>query len=172
MRRALRWLALGLVVGIVGFGVWARLLAGGPVGPLPGGALSGELAEELPADWSFANRYDYLEVESRAFRLPYSRSVWFMAYDGRIHVLLASFFGDALQRRFAADPRVRIRLDGKLYDLVATPIAEAEQRGPILAPFLRRQFSVEIAGAVRDVPRPEGDVPVAMSIYRLDDPGP
>jgi len=169
VRRALGLGALLLVLAAVGFGVWARLLAGGPVGPIPGGALSGEPAEALPADWSFANQEDYLTVESRAFGLPYSRSVWFMAWGGRVHLLLPSFFGDALERRIERDPRVRVRVGGTLYDQVAHRVDEAEARGAILAPFLRRQFAIEISGEVRNVPRPEGDVPVAMTLYRLED---
>jgi hypothetical protein len=165
--------ALAIVfVAALGFGVWARLLAGGPVGPIPGGALSGEAADSLPADWSFASREDYLAVESRAGRLPYSSRVWFMIHAGRIHLLLPSFFASGLEPRLATDPRVRIRLDGKLYDQIAVPVEAAEQRGAILAPFLRRQFAIEISGVVRDVPRPEGDVAVGMSVYRLEDPPP
>jgi hypothetical protein len=170
MRRALGWSALALVVAALGFALWARLLAGGPVGDFPGGALSGEPAAEPPADWTFANQEDYLDVESRAFRLPYSTNVWFMAHDGRLHLLLSSFFGDALERRIERDPRVRVRLAGKLYDQVAARVDEGEARGAILAPFLRRQMGIEISGAVRNVPRPQGDVPVGMTVYRLEDP--
>ena len=170
MRRVLFGSLALLVVAALGFGVWARLLAGGPVGPIPGGALSGELASELPRDWSFANESDYLLVESRAGRLPWSTRVWFMAFDGRIHVLLPSFFASGLESRLERDPRVRIGLDGVLYDQVAVPVRESEQRGAILAPFLRRQFAIEISGATREVERPDGDVPVGMKVYRLEDP--
>ena len=170
LRRALGWGTLVLVVAALGFALWARLLAGGPVGPIPGGALTGEPAAELPADWSFANQEDYLDVESRAFRLPYSTSVWFMAHEGRLHLLLSSFFGDALERRLERDPRVRVRLAGGLYDQVAVRVDEGATRGAILAPFLRRQLAIEISGAVRNIARPEGDVPVGMTVYRLEDP--
>jgi hypothetical protein len=53
---------------------------------------------------------------------------------------------------------------------VAVRVDEGETRGAILAPFLRRQMGIEIAGAVRNVVRPEGDVPVGMTVYRLEDP--
>jgi hypothetical protein len=45
------------------------------------------VATELPSDWSFANRDPYLLVESDAWTLPYSASVWFLAHQGRIHLL-------------------------------------------------------------------------------------
>ncbi len=119
---------------------------------------------------AFANQQHNLLIESRAFRLPYSSSVWFMAHRGRIHVLLPSFFVSGLADRLAADPRVRVRLDGKLYEQVAVRVEESMQRGAILKPFLRRQMAIEISGAVRNVERPDGDVPVEMTVYRLEDP--
>ena len=107
MKRILAWGIAGLLAVAVAAGVWARFLAGGPVGPFPGGALSGRVAETLPDDWSFANQEDYVTVESRAGRLPYSQGVWFMAYEGRVHLLLPSFFGDGLKNRLDLDPRAR-----------------------------------------------------------------
>ena len=53
-RLAIALLALALLLG--GGFLWARLFAGRNVGPIPGGWLHGEVATELPSDWSFANR--------------------------------------------------------------------------------------------------------------------
>jgi hypothetical protein len=163
------WIAALLLVTAAAGVVWLRLLAGGPVGPFPGGALAGETAR-LPEDWSFANQWQYVQVESRAGVLPYSTGTWFMAFDGRIHILLNTFFGQGLKERIDRDPRVRVRLDGKLYDQVARPVDDPEVRAALLAPLIRRLFAIEIGGAVREAPRPEGDVPVEMWVYRLEDP--
>lgn len=111
-----------------------------------------------------------LHVESRASWLPYSTGTWFMAHEGRIHLLLPSFFVTGLESRLVADPKVRIRLGGKLYDQVAVRVDESMQRGAILAPFVRRQMAIEISGEVRNVERPESDTPVGMTVYRLEDP--
>lgn len=170
MRRILLWgIGVLVTVAVVG-GVWVRFLAGGPVGPFPGGALSGRAAESLPDDWSFANQEDYVTVESRAGRLPYSSGVWFMAYEGRVHLLLPSFFGDGLKRRLDLDPRVRLRVGEVLYEQRAVAVDDPEILAAMVEPFLLRQMAVEIAGEVRAVPRPPGDVPVEFWIYRLDDP--
>jgi hypothetical protein len=166
-----RWLARGVAGGLLalaGAALWVRLLGGGPVlDPVPGGALRGELASEPPRDWSFAATQRYLDVESRAGWLPYSGSFWFMVYQGRPHVILPSFFGDGLQRRLARDPRVRVRIDGRLYEQLAVRIDDPTALGALLAPLLRRQFAVEIAGAVRPV---AGARAAETWIYRLDDP--
>ena len=167
MRRLLL-LALSTLVLAMGAGfVYARLFAGGPVGMIPGGHLRGTPARELPRDWSFANRAPYLLVESDAWTLPYSASVWFLAHDGRLHLLLPSFFGDDLKRRLGDDPRVRVEIDGKLYDQVARPVTEDAAIGALTAPFLRREFSIEIEGTVRRVSQA-----AELWVYRLDDPAP
>jgi hypothetical protein len=158
---------LGFVLVIGGALVYARLFAGGPVGLLPGGRLRGEVARALPRDWSFANREKYLLVESDAWTLPFSVSVWFLAHDGRLHLLLPSAFGDGLKRRLDDDPRVRVALDGTLYDQVAVPVTDEASVGALLAPVLRRQFSIEIDGAVRRV----GEA-AELWAYRLEDPKP
>lgn len=169
MKRVLIYAAVLVLVVSAGGALWVRFFAGGPVGPFPGGALRGEPAA-LPADWSFANQWQYVQVESRAGRLPYSSGCWFMAYDGRVHILLNTFFGEALKHRIDRDPTVRIRLDGKLYDQVAVEVSDPTVRAALLAPLIRRLFAIEIGGAVREVPRPEGDVAVEMWVYRLEDP--
>jgi hypothetical protein len=158
-------LALALAAGAVL--LWARLLRAGPTGPIPGGALRGELAAERPADWSFANREPYLLVESRAFALPWSGRVWFIAHAGRLHLLLPGFFGDGLKRRLDADPRLRVAIDGKLYEQVALPVTSDEKLAELLAPVLRRQFALEIAPSARRI---GGGRAAEMWIYRLEDP--
>ena len=170
MRRVLRRAALILAVVLVALGLWVRFLAGRPVLPgVPGGPLRGEPASELPADWMFANRDDYLLVESRAGTLPYSASVWFLAHDGRLHLLLPSFFGDGLQRRLAGDPHLRVAFDGKLYEQVAVRVTDDTAIGALLAPVMRRQFAIEIGAGARALgaAAPEG---VEMAVFRLEDP--
>ena len=166
MRRALAAL-LALVLFAGGVLAWARLLHAGPLGPIPGGALAGEPAAELPADWSFANRDPYLLIESRAFTLPWSGRVWFLAHGGRLHLLLPAFFGDELKRRLEVDPRVRVEIDGKVYEQVAVAITDDAHVGELMAPVLRRQFAIELGGGVRRIP---GATRTALWVYRLDDP--
>lgn len=162
--RRLGGLLLVLVVLLGGGFCWARLFAGGPLGPFPGGHLRGQPVSP-PADWSFANREDYLLVESDAWTLPYSERVWFLAHEGRLHLLLPSFFGDGLKRRIDDDPRVRVALDGRLYEQTAVAVTEPQQIAAILGPVIRRQFAIEIEGQLRPVGKA-----VELWAYRLDDP--
>jgi hypothetical protein len=157
---------LVLLMLAAGFFGWARLFHAGPLGPIPGGALSGEPSSELPTDWSFANRDPYLLVESRAFALPWSGRVWFLSYGGRLHLLLPGFFGDDLRRRLEVDPRVRVEVDGKVYEQVAVAVSDDAAVGELMAPVLRRQFAIEIGGAARRIP---GATRAALLVYRLED---
>ena len=63
---------LALLVLGIGFFVWARLFAGGPISLIPGGSLRGEVVTEPVLHWSLAGSTQYLDVESRARWLPYS----------------------------------------------------------------------------------------------------
>jgi hypothetical protein len=170
VKRVLAWTLLGLTLVAAGAAVWVRFLSGTPVGPFPGGALSGTAAETLPDDWMFANEEDYVAVESRAGMFPYSRGTWFMAYEGRVHLLLPSFFGDGLKRRLDADPAVRVRIGETLYDQVAVPLDDATIRAEMVKPFLLRQMAIEIGGAIRPAPPSPAGAAVEMWVYRLDDP--
>jgi hypothetical protein len=167
VRRACLALALGVALAAAGF-AWARLLRGGPTGPIPGGWLHGEPAATLPPDWSFASRDAYLLVESRAFRLPWSGRVWFLVHGGRLHLLLPGFFGDDLKRRLDADPRVRVEIEGVVYRQRAVPITDDRDLAVLVAPVVRRQFSIEVGSPVSRI---AGASRAAMWIYRLDDDG-
>ena len=168
-----RWLrvVLVLVVLLAVVGVYVRLFAGGPVGFVPGGWLRGEVATEPVVDWSFARDEQYAQFESRAGWLPYSTGAWFMVHEGDFYLLLPSLFGDGLQRRLEQDPRVRVRVAGKLYPQLAVRFAGEENLAALLTPFLRRTMAVEISGPVRRVAAGPGGAEALGAqvwIYRLE----
>jgi hypothetical protein len=172
VRRRWPWVLGVLAFLVIGAAAYLRLLGGGPVFVVPGGWLRGELVLEPVEDWSFAADEQYVDVESRARALPYSRTTWFMVHEGEIYLLLPSLFGDGLHQRIQEDPAVRIRLEGKVYPLVAVPFEGERKLAALLAPLLRRTMAVEISGRVRRVSRAEGQgLDAQVWIYRLDHPG-
>ena len=96
--RLLRRGLLALLVLGIGFSLWARLFAGGPVSLIPGGSLRGELVTEPILDWSIAGSTQYVDVESRARWLPYSSATWFMVLDGDLFIFLPRLFGTGLEQ--------------------------------------------------------------------------
>lgn len=103
----------------------------GPVGPFPGGALRGEAAAP-PADWSFLERASPCALELRPAD-PHSVRLTCFATDGRLYVACVQGAARRWARMLGDDPRVRVRVGGKVYSLVAVRLTEAEERRGILS---------------------------------------
>jgi hypothetical protein len=137
MRRILGWV-LGLVVTIVLVVVLLDTFGGyfldGPLGPIPGGAFAeGEVDPTPTPDWS--NLPGVIELEIRPEK-PWSLSVWNAVIDGELYV--PSAMGE--RRRWTtvalADPHVRVRANGKIYERrieLVTDEAKRRQIGELIA---------------------------------------
>lgn len=169
--RLLRRGLLALLVLGIGFFIWARLLAGGPVKIIPGGALRGELWTEPVLDWSFTESTQYLDVESRARWLPYSRGTWFMVLDGELFILLPRLFGTGLEDRLQEDPSARIRIQGRVYPGRVSLVSDGRKLASLLSPLLRRTMSVEVAGEARPVLGGGGLESGGIAIYQFESLG-
>ena len=109
-----RALACSVVLAFV-----AVVTACGPIGPFPGGRLRGE---ELtwPSSWERAARVEEVQLETRPDD-PHSVNVWIVVVDGSAFVATSLLAGvdDPTDREWvrnvAADPSIRIRLEGDLY---------------------------------------------------------
>lgn len=96
----------------------------GPTLLLPGGELDGEV-RAAPADWSAADAYGTVQLETRPGE-PYSVNVAYTVLGDHLYVNA----GDTETRwakHIAADPRVRLRLDGVLYELRAERVTDPEE---------------------------------------------
>ncbi len=93
----------------------------GPWFLLPGGKLDGDAAP-APSDWASAREYGTAQLETRP-EDPYSVNVGFTVLDGHLYVNA----GDAETqwvKNIAANPAVRLRMDGVLYDLRAERVTD------------------------------------------------
>lgn len=166
-RRLIQAVVILGVIGLVAI-IYLRLFTGGPVSYIGGGWLRGELVTEPVEDWSFIpEQQHYLDVESRAGWLPYSARPWFMVHEQQLYLLLPSLFGDALTRRIAEDPSLRVRVEGRIYPRRAVKVDEEGNLALLLAPFLRRQMAIEIGGKSRRV---DSGLDAKVWVYRLDSP--
>ena len=153
--RILRWLGLALAL----FGLTLGLLIGlssfydGPLGPIPGGPLSGAVLNE-PPDWSFFAALDSLELQVNPAK-PRSLTVWLLVVDGQLYVPS----GFAPVKRWPSqavdDGRVVLRIGGKLYERRAVRVTDPAERRAAHAALVEK-YSV-----------PEADDPDTW-IFRMD----
>lgn len=125
MRRALRWLAAAAAA-LIAATVLALVAArfhDGPLGPFTGGTFRSGIESQAPSDWSFAADARTFEVE-----LPpaagRSITTGILVLDGRLYIPSVLANTKRWPALVLADPRVRVRLDGKIYALTATRVAD------------------------------------------------
>ncbi len=132
-------LLLALAAGVV--------LACGPLGPLPGGALRGPVHAGPIDDWSFADSQETIQLEARP-SAPYSVNVWCGAVDGRLYVPTSLILGpdDPNERSWVRNviesPDVRLRIDGTVYELRAVRVDDQAERERVRSALLAK-YEVE-----------------------------
>jgi hypothetical protein len=109
----------------------AALLAlgcGGPVGPIPGGALSGNV-KPAPADWSFIESVEQVQLETNPSE-PHSVNTWIGTSGGALYLPTSMIRGPKLPterewvRNVEADDRVRLRVGDDVYELRAERVVD------------------------------------------------
>ncbi len=120
---------IGLLLAVLVFST--PLLACGPLGPIPGGRLKGEVVDPPPDDWTEYAAVETAQLETRPDD-PHSINIWLGVVDGRLYVTTSLIRGpdDPNERDWvrhvAADPRVRLRVDGRVYELNAVRVESPE----------------------------------------------
>ena len=139
------------------------LACGGPIGPLPGGALSGTVGDPVISDWSFAATVETAQLETRPSN-PHSVNTWFATIGDRLYVPTSMILGPkqpserSWVSQVQADPHVRIRLGTTVYERSATRVEDLLEYESARAALEARY---EIAPEDRDPER-------VIWIYRLD----
>jgi hypothetical protein len=94
----------------------------GPFLVMPGGKLEGEVVPP-PSDWGFAGDDGLVELETLP-EDPYSVNIVYTVVGGVIY-LNAGDTETQWVKNMNADPRIRLRLDGTIYDLRAERVTDA-----------------------------------------------
>ena len=153
MKRCAMAVAVAVCAGLLG--------ACGPIGPIPGGRLSGEPGDPQLADWSFVSIHEQAQLETRPTD-PHSVNVWIVGLGEHLYVPTSMIIGpkDPTRRSWAAhvaeDPDVRIRIAGRLYERRAVRVDDADE-------YATARAALEAKYAL-DEPDPERTI----WIFRLD----
>jgi len=99
------------------------IACGGPIGIIPGGALSGE--EATANAWTeVVSDSGTLELETRP-EDPYSVRVGYVFREGNVYIDPAE--ERAWYQNIRADPSVRVRFDNRVYRARAVPVRDAAE---------------------------------------------
>lgn len=93
----------------------------GPFLLLPGGALEGKTAP-APADWAFTDAVSTVQLETSPAD-PYSVNIWATAIGPAIY-LHAGASRSTWVEHMEADPKVRLRVNDAIYELVAARVVD------------------------------------------------
>ncbi len=99
----------------------ACLLGCGPTLLIPGGELSGPV-EASPENWAFSDEVSTIQLETRPAN-PYSVNIWAVGIGDRLYVHAGANRSRWVEN-ILADPRVRVRVAGKLYPLTAVRVED------------------------------------------------
>jgi len=159
VRRVLRWVLIafgGVLLAIGGLRLVA-IASGGPLGPIPGGALSGESATgDPPLDALGAARQIELQVDPAS---PRSMTTWVLVHDGHVYVPAAFAETKTWPGLAASDGRVVLRLGGQLWDRRAVRMTDAAMLSTLIGE-LATKYGFDPADAGTD----------KTWVFRLDPP--
>lgn len=163
VRGTLRVFVLGWIAKFVALGVLV-FVGCGPVGPIPGGALSGEVGAAAVEDWSFADELETAQLETRPAD-PHSVNTWFASIGPDLYVPTSMILGPKVpgERSWVAhvgeDARVRIRLGDVVFERTASRVSQGSEEYEAARLALEARYEIEVAD--RDPER-------QIWIYRLD----
>lgn len=136
--KILGWVARVLAVVVVAvllLDTFGGMLLDGPLGPIPGGRMSGPVSGDPHPDWS--NLEQVVELEIRPSR-PWSLSIWNAVIDGELYVPSAMGARRRWPEVALADPRVRLRTRGQIHELRIEKVNNPLLRARLGAAFAER----------------------------------
>jgi hypothetical protein len=122
----------GVILVVVLYGV-ARSVPIEPQEQRPGLKLGGEPAAEQDTDWAFYTGPKKIWVQTRTwYGIPHSVTTTSFVVDGALYVPCRDCETKRWPKNVARDPRVRLKIDGKLYERTAVPISDEAERARLV----------------------------------------
>ena len=125
-----------VVLSITGFG---------PHGNTPGLWLKGNLITTPVTDWSFTDKFETANVQTRTrYLIPHSVTTYCVAYNGQLYLTsvyragLTYPHGRSWNEDVVRDPHVRIKIGNELYDRTLSRVTDETLRQNVLAAKRRK----------------------------------
>ena len=144
------------------------ILACGPVGPLPGGPLSGEPNSSPTGDWSFSSSHNTIQLQVRRSD-PYSVNLWCVATGGSLYVAAGGGESSVWARALLEDGAARVRIGPALFELRAVRVTSVAEINAYLD-ALSKKYDASDAH-LEDFQAASGKPPSAV-LFRLDSSSP
>jgi hypothetical protein len=129
-------IALAILACLVLALVVLRITGLDPKGLRPGLWLRGNVAAAPVTDWSFADKVQTIQIQTRTwYMLPHSVNIGCVCYDGHLYLSSVQYrpgvkyrWNDDLLR----DPHVRIRIGNQLYDRTVVYVTDPAEKAAVL----------------------------------------
>lgn len=139
MKTFLKVLGL-IVIALLLLLVVLSLTGFGPHGNTPGLWLKGDLVTTPVTDWSFTDKFETVNVQTRTpYLVPHSVTTYCVSYNGQLYLTsvyragLTYPHGRHWNENVARDPHVRIKIGDKLYDRTLVYVTDPDERERVIA---------------------------------------
>jgi len=134
----------------------------------PGLRLSGEIVNEPISDWSFANEFQEIYLETQTwYQIPHSVTTVCAGLGEKLYVPSIYYAGGQWPDKYwnsnvASDPRVRLEMGGKIYEREAVVVRDPAERQAALQALAAKYTLWREMLAKPESERPD------MSLLRMD----
>ena len=97
----------------------------------PGLWLRGDVVSTPVTDWSFTDAIPTIKIQTQTpFLLPYSVAIWNATYNGNFYI--TTYRGRRWVEDIVSNPRVRLKIAGKLYDRTLVMVTDPAEKAAVL----------------------------------------
>lgn len=114
-----------------------------PMGPLPGGPLSGEV-QPAPDDWSALGGVEIVQLETRPDD-PYSINIWGVGLGKHYYIASGGGGESKWVGYIQANPNVRLRIDDSIFELNAVRVTDEAELSRTTKQFYKK-YDMESQG--------------------------
>jgi hypothetical protein len=114
-----------------------------PMGPIPGGQLSGEV-KPIPDNWSAYSGVELLQLETRPDD-PYSLNIWGVGLGKDYYIASGGGGESSWVDHIIDNPEVRLRIENTIFQLKAVRVTDEEELGLVLKRY-KEKYEMEAQG--------------------------